>query len=366
MNMSYRLFLAIGWVTVLASAALGQERTEPQTERDLRRLEPQPSRMANRTDYWSKDVWPQVKPWLEQYNIRTVRPTKETAGREEKANQRVAEREVQAAQRAAFGFKDPKASFTDDVWFYDYYTYWPSYFSSANESATDYTSAVRYFDFDNDGVYETTAAYRDSDHDGRFDEFDRYDFTLVESDKEPDYSPIDATRYTVSGKVRSKRTTTVNDVEHVIVRVAQDDVASVIVDLGPTDRWTEIDVEAGSMIKATGPMERIGEKNVLIAESVSLGEKPVRVEPTSPKYSGTVLEVKKFQINDAEHTLAIIATSDGNQLVDFGPSDALKVNVVAQEKIEVYGIPVRINDRQVVMASRLDLGGKSFSISRWK
>ena len=57
---------------------------------------------------------------------------------------------------------------------------------------------------------------------------------------------------------------------------------------------------------------------------------------------------------------------DGNQLVDLGPVDSLKVTLTPKTKIVVHGVPVRMQDHQVVLAEQIDLDGHSHSIPRWK
>ncbi len=309
--------------------------------------------MINRADYYTADTWGQINPWVQQYQIQPVRPVVETALRT-----------ANAAERVLFGFKDPNA--TADVWFYDYYTYSPSYYTYSENTATDYSGAVRYYDSNNDGVYETYGRYRDSDHDGRFDEFDRYDFSTVETKDDFDNSPRDSKRHTVTGTIEATKKTQVNKVVSLAARVKQKDDSIVIVDLGPDKAFSNVGIEASIAITATGYMERIGEMNIFMAETATISEKDIRIQRALPSFSGTVKEVKQIKIDDAPHSMVVIETQSGNQLVDLGPVDALKITVAPQSQIVVYGVPVQSHDHQVVMASRIDLDGKTHSITRWK
>ncbi len=344
--------ISLSSVTVDRAMGQGNER---RAERNLRQLDRQASRMINRADYYTVDGWAQVNPWVKQYNIRTL-----------DAADRTIDNGANAVNRALFGFTDANTRLSSGVWFYDYYTYSPSYYVAPGDSATAYSSAIRYYDYDNDGVYESTFSYRDSDKDGKFDEFDRYDYTSVDVNSETDTSPQDARRHTISGTIEGKRNVRVNEVESVVVRVKQEDGSSVLVDVGPAERWSEVKLDANASIKATGPMEQVGEADVLMAETVMVSEKQFRIERSMPSYTGTVREVKQLKVSDSEHTLVVVETSDGNQLVDLGPATSLKVKLAPKEKIVVYGMPVRMQDHQVVMASRFDFGGETHSISRWK
>lgn len=325
-------------------------------DRNLRQLDRQASRMINRYDYYPANTWVQIDPWINQYQIQPVRPLARAADRAIQTG-------LNVADRALFGYNDPNPG--QNVWFYDYYTYWPSYYVSGT-AATDYSAAIRYYDTDNDGVYETYSNYRDSDRDGRFDEFDRYDFTSIETKDDFDGSPSDAKRHTISGTIDAKRTTSVNKVDFLVVRVKQKDDSMIVVDLGPADRFANVRIEASDSITATGPMERIGEKDVLMADSVIIAEKEIRIERPMPSYTGTVRDVKQIDVNNVKHSMVVVETSAGNQLVDLGPVDALKVTVAPQSKIVVYGVPVKSHDHKVVMASRIDLDGKTHSVVRWK
>ncbi len=366
--MRHFAFLAIALViisSVGAISATGQA-TERRADRNQRQLDRQASRMINRADYYTVDGWTQVNPWVKQYNIPPVGPVRRAAAGVANATERAVESGVNTVDRALFGFNDANARLTSDVWFYDYYTYAPSYYVAPGDNATAYSSAIRYYDHDHDGVYESTFNYRDSDKDGKFDEFDRYDYTSVDAKSETDPSPQDARRHSISGKIESKKNVRVNEVDSLIVRVKQEDGSSVFVDLGPAERMDEVKLEENASIKATGPMERVGELDVLMAETVVIAEKQFRIERAMPSYSGTVQEVKQFKVSNADHTLVVVETSDGNQLIDLGPASALKVKLAPKEKIVVYGMPVRMHDHRVVMASRFDFDGQTHSVVRWK
>ena len=364
-------FLAFVCLSLTALAS-GQER---RVDRNLRQLDRQGSRMARQSVYYPETTWTQLSPWVKQYQIRPMQPLQNaanavtnTANRTANATERAVDEVANATARARFGFNEPSQANSADVWFYDYYNYWPSRYYSTEASAKTYGTAARYYDYDNDGIYESYGSYRDGDHDGRFDEFDRYDFTNSETKYSDDDSPSDANRHSVIGKIDARKTAKVNGVDFLVVRIKNDDKDNneFVVDLGPADRWTEIKIDQGDSINATGPVERFGDKTVLMAETATIGKKEVKIERPLPSITGTVKEVKRFQVNDEEHSIVVVATDKGNQLVDLGPAETVKVTISPNEKIVVQGVPVRMHDHQVVLAERFGLGGQTYSVTRWK
>lgn len=185
-------------------------------------------------------------------------------------------------------------------------------------------------------------------------------------DDNSDDSPDDATRYTITGKIDAKKTGRVNGTDFLIVRVKQRDDQSVVVDLGPAENWSEIKLQVDDSISATGSMEKIGDKAILMAEVATISQKQIRIERPSPTFTGTVEEVTSAKVSDSQHVFVVVATQDGNQIVDLGPVDSLKVTVTPKAKIVVHGVPVRMHDHQVVLAEQIDLDGHSHSIPRWK
>jgi hypothetical protein len=353
-------FLMIALAGLCNNPASAQDPVTRRADRNLRQLDRQASRMANRADYYSQATWNQLNPWIDRYKLQPVRPLQQAAN----AADRAVDAGAAAVNRARFGFNDAGQSKSADVWFYDYYTYWPSYYYSSSETAKDYTRAARYFDYDNDGVYESYSNYRDSDKDGKYDEFDRYDFTTSDAEYDVNSSPNDAKRYTISGKIEAHKTARVNGVDFLIVKVSGDEENSVVVDLGPSDRWSEIKIQTNDSISATGPIENVGEKSVLMAEVATISKTQIRIDRPTPMFTGNIEDVTRVDVNGSEHVIVMLGTEKGNYMVDLGPFDSLKVKLEPKTKIVVHGVPVRMHDHQVVMAQTFVLDGKSHTITR--
>jgi hypothetical protein len=342
-------------------------------ERRLDRNERQVQRQANRADYYTAQTWQQINPWIQQNGIAPLSNAARTAVN---AAERAIAQTADAASRrmdGQFGYQDKSQA---NVWFYDYYTYTPTYYSQKSDNA--YAGAIRYFDADNDGVYESCARYRDSDNDGRYDEFDRVDFFAQSSgstktsnpaeDKNEYTGPEDARRHTVKGKIEMIKTATVNGNKHLIVGLNQEKESTMAIDLGSAESMKERNVEVGQLIVATGALETVGEKQVLVADSVKIGDgETITISHYSGvNVTGQVVDVKTTTIGSVESYLAVVEVDGQRQLVDLGPAATYKVKLQPSTKIKLRGIPVRSQEHRVLMADQVELDGEVYTIDRMK
>lgn len=400
----WSLALATAGLMVNASVSTAQtaraQRIEARQERQAAR---QAARLGERAQYFNQQTWTQLDPWITRNQVPPVQRAANVAGAAANAAGNVAGAAVNATERALntganvannvagnvaagtaaaagatavanarYGYTNPSVATTPQGWIYDYYTYSPTYYTAPASGATVYGNASRYYDLNNDGVYDSLSTFRDSDKNGSYDVYDRVDFAANDNDKNNDGvpdAPADANRHTVSGAVDATKTVKVNGMENLVVKLntgnaAQD--AMTIVDLGPVERWPSQAVKEGDQLTATGPVEQIGDKQVLIAESASVGkQKTVTIVRTGPRIEGQVVDVTRAEVKGTEHTLAIIDSASGRQIVDLGPANNLKVKVEPQTKIAVQGVPVQFRDHSIVMADMVDLNGQQITIQRW-
>lgn len=332
-------------------------RLDRRVERNLRQLD----RQADRMEYYTERAWNDIEPWVTQNGIAPVR---RAANAVRNATERV---------DANFGFVDGTR---DDQWFYDYYTYTPTYYYDRADDR--YAAAVRYFDSDGDGVFDYQTSYRDQDSDGVFDEFDRINFSgsvavsessTTQSQQRSNPSTTshvyDGRRHQVDGKIAMTKLAKVNGTEHLIagLKDGEDDVLAV--DLGPAKRIDGHDIKVGNQLTATGTFEQIGEKEVLIAESFSVGGQEIPVDRSgSQSYEGRVVEVKRTPVGSDDHYIAIVEVDGERQLMDLGPVTTYKVEPQASTRVVVHGIPVRARGHRILLANRVQMDGEVFTINR--
>ena len=372
------LIAAMAAATVAASTmsfVSAQTPVERRVQQNLRQAERQAQRAVNRSNYYTDNSWKQVSPWVTKYNLQTNRRIANAVNNVAQATNNAARAANNAARaNARFGFTNPNAN-AQANWFYDYYQMPPTYFSTREGSTDQYSSAARYRDTNNDGIYDGLYSYRDSDNDGVYDEYDRIDFaesdTAVSKDTEKaeskdldDDSIYDAHRHMVQGTVEASKEAKVNGEMHTVVRI-KGEKDSLIVDLGSTADLKNFKVQEGTEISASGPMMQVGEKQVLVADKVTIENKEVVIARSSPRMVGTILETTSASAQDSEHVMVVVKTEQGNQLIDLGAADQLKVKLEPQTEIVFWGSPVQMRDHSVVLAEKVEFNGKTYSIKRW-
>jgi len=377
-NLGYTLLL-FGVVTFVMPSSGVDAQTDRAIDRRLDRNARQLQNQANRADYYTAQTWQQLDPWVRQYEIA---PLATAANAARNAANTAGNPVTQAADATArrvdgqFGFRDQSET---NTWFYDYYTYTPTYYSSQSEDR--YASAIRYFDADNDGVYDSYSYYRDSDNDGRYDEFDRIDFhanartqsqtqtnerTVVESQDDSYRGPEDARRYKVNGEIKSIKSVKVNGDEHLMVGIKTDRVEMLAVDLGVARSMKDKGVEVGQSIVVVGAVESIGDKDVLVAESVQIGNgETLQIsQGMGLTLTGEIVDIKNTTVGSSEHYIAVVQVDGERQLIDLGPTTTYRVRLEPSTQITVRGVPVRAQNHRVIMADQVQMGDEVIRVHR--
>lgn len=354
-----------------------QDRREARQDRAQQRLQ-------NRSQYYNNDTWSQLDPWITRNNVTAMERIARAAGVAAEATEKALNTASNIAEKtgnqanARYGYMNPNGP-GENGWFYDYYSYSPTYYNAPATGTTVYGSATRYYDLNNDGIYESLNVFRDSDSNASYDTYDRYDFADTklpddakdQSAEELADSPEDANRHTVMGKVYASKTAKVNGNENLIVRLSEaeakgDSKEATIVDIGPADHWKAHPLQVDDSLTATGPVERVGGKRILIAETVKIGDaKETSITRAAPTMEGQVVDVTTTEVKGKAHTLAVVESQSKRQLVDLGPSSNLKVKVEPQTQIVVQGVPVQVRNHSIVQAERVTIGGQDITIRRW-
>lgn len=378
------LMLCTAALVMLASTpveAQTQRALERRAERNARQLQ----RQANRGAYYTPQTWQQLNPWVRENGVAPIARAGNTAAAVGNAVAQTGDAVTRRGD-AQFGYRDQSQQ---NSWFYDYYTYTPTYYTARTENR--YAGAIRYFDADGDGVYDSQAYYRDSDDDGRYDQYDRVDFysqaetnARVETDARPetrvevtteqrtdtrdtdDYAgPEDARRHTVEGEIAFTKAAQVNGDEHLLVGLTHND-DTLAIDLGPAADLKGRNIEVGTSITAVGAMEVIGEKDLLIADSVRIaGGETIEINRNaSERWTGEIVDVKVTQIGSTEYYMAIVDVDGERQLIDLGPTATYKTEIEPATQITFWGVPVRANEHRVIMANEVRLGDEVIRVER--
>ena len=272
---------------------------------------------------------------------------------------------------AQYGYSAASANTAPDTWFYDYYNYSPTYYYAAPASTAVYSGAWRYHDFNQDGIYDAVTVVRNPTPSGVFDTYDRVDFlTAVDDRSASGLSDTirSASRRSATGTIDRIKIVRVNGSDNLVVRVNTSiNNPGTLVDLGSVDRWPAGTVKEGDVLSVSGPVEEIGDRPIIIAETVKRNNDPeVQIRRFTPSLEGRIVDVMQAEVLNSQHTLAVLETASSRQVIDLGPTDRLKFKVEPGVKLVAHGVPVQFQNYSVVLVDSVALDGQDIVIERWR
>ncbi|MCO6046624.1 hypothetical protein NG895_22225 [Aeoliella sp. ICT_H6.2] len=266
---------------------------------------------------------------------------------------------------------------TDD-WYYDYYDDSHVYDDAGYDDGV-YAYTSNYYDYDGDGVYDAYSSYYDWDNDGVYEDYNYYSFAnLEEADSKTKSADKKAQQqadqpqgeksskeYQVTGEVQKTKKVQVRQGKNLIAHVKADQ-GTFNVDLGPADKASGWSISEGTQLAARGPVTQVGDKQVMLAKKVKIGQNEASVDRDKAKVTGTIKSLKKASVRGTQHQLAVLNVKDKQKkvLVDMGPADKLSQNFSKGQEITAHGMPVRANKRPTVMASKVTHQGETIKIDR--
>ncbi len=320
--------------------------------------------IENRGPYYEDDAWYDVTEWFDgnDYN-----PTDEDVWQwdDETYDRMDDEDNSDIDDDAWYGFD---AGDADDNWYYDYYDDGHRYYSVSDDPGL-YEYAHEYYDYDGDGAYDGLYIFYDADGDGEFEELNYYALGVATqqqrdaSDKQVREN-ASAKAKVAQGEIHRLKTVDVREGEHLVARI-RGERAMTLVDLGPQDQLHRELFHEGATLHATGPMAKIGEKHVLIAQQVKIGDKSIDVERRPLRLDGAVKATRAMDVHGEKHLLLVLSYDEHDFLVDLGASAQFDGKLKLGENVSVEGVPTRVQDgRHVLMAQRLKDGEETFDITR--
>jgi len=259
--------------------------------------------------------------------------------------------------------------YDSDDWFYDYYDDGYSYYSDFNNDGL-YDYNYRYFDFDNDSYYDAYSVYTDWDGDGLFEDYDYYSLndiggTNENQQKAKDQSSKEAKEQRIGGEVVQVKKVSVKDTKNLLVQIEKDGGQKLFVDLGPANNLEDFDISEGDQISVRGPVTKVGEKKLLVAQQLQVNNNSTKIDRNRRKFTGQVDGIGTINSRGQEHRILRLSTDAGKrQMVDLGPANKLDVNLSQGDKVTVRGPMTKVNDRKVVLAQTLTHDGDQVEIDR--
>jgi hypothetical protein len=327
----------------------------------------EPDRLADVTEWFDGNSYNPSNEVLDRWSDRSQRPLT----RAERANN------FQNYENW-YGFETNTNANAN--WFYDYYDH-GYYFNTTPDAYYSY----RYYDTNNDGIYDTYTTYLDGDRDGRYDneQWYTFDYEGIKGDdpgkvipgdaakaQQPadDKMPTISSQMTIAGTVIRTKTTKTPQSNHIVIEVKGDADKSMFVDIGPATSAEEWKITEGAKIEATGPVVVIGDKQLMLADKISVNSNAHEVTRQNARsWTGVIADTKVVPMGGEEVLLGIVYTPDKERvLVDFGPKSRFDAELEQNAEITIQGVPMKVKDRQIIMAHSVEYGGNTTTIYRMR
>lgn len=258
-------------------------------------------------------------------------------------------------------------AYEDDDWFYDWYD---DGYASWQDWDSDgvFDTKYRYFDYDDDGLYDAVLTQRDLNDDGEFEDTEYHTFSDTVTAQQRERSEQAATgesqQQQVSGSVNRVKSVLLPTGEHMVVELSARG-SRINVDLGPEQRLDDMEIRRGDRLQVAGPMTKVGDKRVLMAQSVTLDGEERTINRSTRQTSGTVASTREAQIRGNTHLIALIEQDDQRIAVDLGsPGQGQRIDVRDGDEITVFGPRVKVQDRTILMAQKVEFDGRTMQVQR--
>lgn len=328
---------------------------------------------GDNSPYYEDDAWYDVSEWFDgnDYN-----PTDEAWWRwDDETYNAAKDTSGDADSDTGYGYTDRD----DNDWYYDYYDpYGYTYYDSGD----GYSYGTHYFDYDKDGIYDGYTSFTDWNGDGIYEDYDYYSFNNAANQKQQqkvkDELPTESRAQSVTGKIQRIKQVQVRrdkNAKNTVVEIqptgTQDNQGkSLIVDLGKSDKLQDLNLKQGDSITVKGPRAQVGQKSIILARSLETGGKNLQIDRQSRQVSGKVVSTHKAKVRGQQHQMAIVdvpATEGfkgGKVAVDLGLADKLQVDLNKGSTLTFTGMPVKVKDKRLVVASSVQKGDQFVQIDR--
>ncbi|MEO9593823.1 hypothetical protein [Rhodopirellula bahusiensis] len=221
-----------------------------------------------------------------------------------------------------------------------------------------YERSTRYIDSDGDHLSDAYVTYDDKDGDGMYE---NYDYSELGSTSKNAVPPskiaqsvkdgLSGKRHEVTGTIRDRKTVQRGNEYSLMMQVKSQDGKDVWIDLG--GHATGLQIFKDDKATFFGPMVKRGEKEVLVVTAVDLPKHGMyKVERSGSQYSGVVESTKAATVRGEKHRVVKLKTKNGKMLtVDMGLESDEK-NISEGDEVSVTGVPVKIGDRVILIADK--------------
>ncbi len=252
----------------------------------------------------------------------------------------------------------------DDNWFYDYYE------TPAYRPVTELPEYYREFDF-----------VKDVEGDGPFDGLTQ-PLDRLKDNKPPVRKPTEERTDVVQSETviqegrpaRSVQGTVMlvknvpmrgAQVSHRVIQIQDADGDNFVVDLGNLDDLAETSINTGDRISVNGVLTNVGDKEVILAREVRLGENQVVIDRAFDIVQGTVKSTRIVDYGGEPIQIVTLQTPTGEMIVDLGIA-LISEKIVLKEgnALTVVGSPIQAGEQTILMAETVRQQETSVQVNR--
>jgi len=236
-----------------------------------------------------------------------------------------------------------------DNWVYDYY------------QLPNYGDAVR-----PPSYYEQFDVVSDLEGDGPFDGFqapeNRNRTEQAAANRQPQRQPQGENQVpmtTLAGTVTMVKNVPIRgtEVSHRVVQIEAKDGKRYTVDLGNTQTFSNLPLQAGTDITVDGNLTTIGDQELLIAKELNASGERILIERSQRVVRGNVVNTRMLDYDGGQIVLTTVDTQSGTAVVDMGLAGILdKVVLKPGSPVTVSGREVQIDSQNILLAETVVQG----------
>lgn len=304
----------------------------------------------------------------------------------------------QTASNQRTGASDQGSDDSKEVWpstsYYDY---------DRNQT---YEVQMITYDTDGDGYVDAYRTWSDTNGDGLYDTAEYVAFSGANGDEQSKSSSVAdssdkkqiASDDKLEGQIQSVRQVATTNGQRLVATVKSEDNQTVQVDLGTSRRFVQAQgsnaahpsadsqksqnkededsdkqssklPKQGDQLVANGTSIKANGKQVFIATSVKIDGQQYDIQRDTRNVEGKITKVKEFQANGKAHKMVMLDLKNQKSVaIDLGDAEKLKDKFDLEEgkSLKVAGVPVKIKDQRLIVATMIHQGDHYQTISRSK
>lgn len=241
----------------------------------------------------------------------------------------------------------------NDNWVYDYYT------------LPNYGDAVRPPQY-----YEQFGVVSDVEGDGPFDGFQAPEKRNRGTKQQPannqraqrmqqQQNGNKVPMTTVSGTITMVKNVPIqgSDISHRVIQVENSEGKQYTVDLGGTQTFSNLPLQAGTDVTVDGNLTTIGKQQVLIAKELNAAGETIVIQRSRRVVRGNIVQTRMLDYDGGQIVLATVDTQAGTAMVDMGLAGILdKVVLKPGSPVIASGREVQIDSQNILLAETVVQG----------